>query len=387
MFGLVLATRSRIERFAASLTRPLEWSLVDRTLILAALPMLAYAVGTSLLAGDLRMGPPISEASQHLLSTAFEWGLGVVAGYAVIIALGVLLRHRRPASRAFVHLTLVYFSINTAIIGSFVRPFASAIWLSALGLAMLALLLLDHTDVFVAVGLFLVTLAVGAGRTLLDASRQPLNESTPDLVPSAWLTSRMAVFTVINAIVIVLLTALVISGWRAREARIRRLSNHDDLTGLANRRHLGTMLQAEFERARRYGRDLSCAIVDLDHFKQINDLHGHQVGDRVLESVARLVASSVRSSDTIARYGGDEFMIVLPETSSDGARELAERCRGAIAATAITAGPHTLRTTASVGIASLGHAEVRTVDDLIRITDDALYEAKEQGRDRTVVAS
>lgn len=202
-----------------------------------------------------------------------------------------------------------------------------------------------------------------------------------------WWQARMAVFTAVNSLLIVVLTSYIINRWRAREERIRQLSNHDDLTGLANRRHLGRMLLTEFERARRYGRHLSCAIVDLHHFRTVKDTHGHQVGDRLLEATARLVAQMTRRSDVIARYGGDEFMLVLPETPTEGAREFAERCRKTIEASSIECGGLIVRATASVGIGTIDHPDVHCVDDLIRITDKALYAAKEQGRNRVLIWS
>ncbi len=161
---------------------------------------------------------------------------------------------------------------------------------------------------------------------------------------------------------------------RAGEARI------DALTGIANRRALVDVLAAETYRARRFGHALSVVILDLDRFKQTNDVHGHAAGDRLLRAVGRLLASVVRESDTVARLGGEEFVAVLPETDLEGARRLAERLRLAIEE--CTVGE--MRITASFGVAALLADD--TSDSLLAAADAVLYRAKEKGRNRTECA-
>ena len=387
MGRLPARVRSRLTHFLEYVDRPLEWPLVDRALLLVALPMLAYALAAASLAWDFGRAPNPPASLRALVSAVFEWWLGVVAGYAALIAWGVALRHRSRDGRLFVNVTLIYFSVHAAILGAFLGPLSGPIWLSLIGFAVLSLLLFEHRDVFVALGVFLSVLGVMEWRGGVGYVFRLPSEGEVGGVAWYWWQARMAVFTAVNSLLIVVLTSYIISRWRAREERIRQLSNHDDLTGLANRRHLGRVLLTEYERARRYGRHLSCAIVDLDHFKTVNDTHGHQVGDCLLEATARLVAQLARRSDVIARYGGDEFMLVLPETPAEGAREFAERCRKAIEASIIECGALIVRTTASVGIGTIDHPEVHCVDDLIRITDKALYAAKEQGRNRVLIWS
>ncbi len=379
MGAIARILRARWEGFLTFVSRPLEWSRVDRALLLTALPMLGYAVGTAMVERDLLTGAVRGDI-RPLLVSGLEWARAVVAGYAVVVGGGLILRYRAPRSRLFVDLTLSYFAVDAVVMGILVGPYASPVWLSTVGVVVLGLLLLNHGDVLAAFVLFLLLSGAVGGRLT------PHRGLAAGYVPPGWWDTRMGVLTVMNALVVVGLSAYVIGRWRAREEMVRSLSNHDDLTGLANRRYLGAVLAREFERARRYGRPLSCAIVDIDHFKRVNDVFGHQAGDRVLQAVARRVASMVRVSDTVARYGGDEFMLVLPETSLEGAREVSERCRAAIAAVRVRVGAHDVGVTASVGITSVDHPAVHSVDDLIRITDATLYAAKERGRDRVEVA-
>ncbi|HEY8338899.1 MAG TPA: GGDEF domain-containing protein [Egibacteraceae bacterium] len=145
------------------------------------------------------------------------------------------------------------------------------------------------------------------------------------------------------------------------------------------------------ESAARCSRDLSLVILDIDHFKQVNDTYGHQAGDDVLVEVARRIRDSVRIPDVVARYGGEEFVVLLPGTGLEGAVATAERIRRAIGSTPIpmTRGfedqPEGLRVSASLGVASFG-VHGRTVSSLLRSADAAMYTAKTSGRDRVVAA-
>ncbi|MBL6945048.1 MAG: diguanylate cyclase [Rhodospirillales bacterium] len=172
--------------------------------------------------------------------------------------------------------------------------------------------------------------------------------------------------------------------------KIREMAVTDELTGLFNRRHFFEILGAEFGRARRYGRNVSCVLLDLDYFKKINDTHGHQAGDRVLKVTAEIMKANCRSSDVVARYGGEEFVILLAETQLNNAVRAAEKIRTAIEASPISIEDgKELRVTASLGVASVSlrsDPDISTAT-LIKITDDALYRAKQNGRNRVEGAS
>jgi diguanylate cyclase (GGDEF)-like protein len=165
--------------------------------------------------------------------------------------------------------------------------------------------------------------------------------------------------------------------------RFRILASTDELTGLFNRRRFFEELEREFQRHRRYGSALSLMMLDIDHFKRINDTLGHQAGDIVLREVAQLLAASVRRTDTVGRYGGEEFASLLPETRRDEAIEVAERFRAIVEARAFQYGEQRVTVTVSIGISIAGEA-TDTEGALIRAADDALYRAKSEGRNRVV---
>lgn len=160
------------------------------------------------------------------------------------------------------------------------------------------------------------------------------------------------------------------------------LSHTDGLTGLNNRRSMMETLDKEFERSTRKHSPLSLLMLDIDHFKKINDNFGHQLGDNVLQGLAILLKSFLRQYDMAARFGGEEFALILPETSSADALMVAERIRCGIEKLKIDGLPDDFRITASLGLATAPNDAMATADDLIREADYALYSAKRSGRNR-----
>jgi len=165
------------------------------------------------------------------------------------------------------------------------------------------------------------------------------------------------------------------------DRRNHRLASEDALTGTANRRAILDALEHEAERSRRGELPLSVLMLDLDHFKQVNDHHGHQVGDQVLRHVIDVARQALRAQDLIGRYGGEEFLIVLPDTPPEGARVLAERLRQRVAQSPWTNGPTPIPVTISIGVG--GSTDARAGGQaLIQQADAALYCAKARGRNR-----
>ncbi|NTW12389.1 MAG: diguanylate cyclase, partial [Anaerolineales bacterium] len=159
------------------------------------------------------------------------------------------------------------------------------------------------------------------------------------------------------------------------------LSVIDPLTELTNRRHFFEAARFEFERTHRYPRTLSVMMIDIDHFKNINDTHGHAVGDAALREVAARIKRSVRTVDIVARYGGEEFIVLMPETGLQKAGQVAERVRRSVANNPIADGNTSVTATLSIGVAEMDDKS-RNIDQLIVYADKALYEAKAAGRNR-----
>ncbi|MFL6549881.1 MAG: diguanylate cyclase [Povalibacter sp.] len=161
---------------------------------------------------------------------------------------------------------------------------------------------------------------------------------------------------------------------------IFRMTVTDGLTNVSNRKQLDTLLSEEIPRARRHGRDLSLLMLDIDHFKQINDSYGHLTGDSVLRGLANILQKRLRPNDKLGRYGGEEFCAILPETNLSSAVRIAEELRALVAAHSFVAEMTELRVTMSVGVAALNG--VMQAEQLYKSADEMLYEAKRTGRNR-----
>jgi diguanylate cyclase len=157
------------------------------------------------------------------------------------------------------------------------------------------------------------------------------------------------------------------------------LATHDDLTGVHNRRHFMTVVQREWDRARRYDTRAALLLIDADHFKRVNDLHGHLCGDELLRAMARVVGEQLRQADVLARFGGEELIVFLPHTDSLGALDVAERIRERVQGLSVTCRGATIGTTVSIGVAPM-RAELPSLDWMIHEADTALYAAKSDGR-------
>lgn len=165
----------------------------------------------------------------------------------------------------------------------------------------------------------------------------------------------------------------------AHQIELIKLASTDELTGLYNRRHFRAQLENELFRFTRYKTPLSIGLIDVDHFKKINDEYGHDAGDYVLKELGKLLRMQVRSTDTVARYGGEEFIISFPNTALFGAENFAERLRTSIESHFFYYDHMSIPVTVSVGIAE-AYSEIAHADTLLKLADKALYTAKKEGR-------
>jgi len=167
--------------------------------------------------------------------------------------------------------------------------------------------------------------------------------------------------------------------------RVETLAQLDSLTGLYNRRRFEMVFGTEFKRALRHELPLSCLVLDIDHFKAVNDTYGHQAGDQVLREMVKIIQQSIREIDTPARWGGEEFIILSPNTLKENAMTVGERLRRAVANHGFS-GVNNRRITVSIGIAGIPNPAMETMEQLIHASDLSMYEAKKGGRNMVVVA-
>jgi len=169
------------------------------------------------------------------------------------------------------------------------------------------------------------------------------------------------------------------------EKELKKQAITDYLTEVHNRRHFFDLSTIEYSKAVRYHRNIALMIIDIDHFKDVNDTFGHDVGDQALVHFSKLLKSNIRETDILARFGGEEFIVLLPETRCDSATQMAERIRKVIETTPFFASDKPIPLTMSAGVAGEGITkQVDSLEELIRKADDALYDAKRSGRNKVV---
>jgi two-component system, cell cycle response regulator len=191
----------------------------------------------------------------------------------------------------------------------------------------------------------------------------------------------------ISRFIIMLLAAAISLSLVSRSQRLLQLATSDSLTALFNRGYVDDRLAIELGRARRYGKLLTIAVIDADNFKALNDAHGHPVGDLVLQKIGAILRESCRQSDTVGRYGGEEFVVLLPETDMETAQRKVEYLRDLVARTPIELGAtrERVQITISAGLASFPH-DGQEAAELFALADERMFQAKREGRNRVVAA-
>lgn len=173
---------------------------------------------------------------------------------------------------------------------------------------------------------------------------------------------------------------------RKLEKELLGLATTDSLTKLYNRNYFLSRFEEEFEKAVRYKNNISCVMIDIDHFKNVNDNYGHQRGDEVLLQLSDILKINSRNIDIVGRYGGEEFIIILPQTDSESAYKFSERLRRVIKSNEFEVNHNKIiKITISIGVSSFPQSKVKSYSDLIQLADNALYSAKRKGRDKSVL--
>jgi diguanylate cyclase len=369
----------------------LNWGSVDKCILAAALTLPFLASYLAL--GRYLGGRPelVGYLDYTVLAVLVDVPTLVTIAWAALLVTGLAWRRRSADSVVLVHATIQLYAISNAFFIYCIGPYTSPLWLVLLGAGMIGFLIFPRRAVLLGLATLLL-LEAGAtlGERLDLIPYAPLMAGHPysatGRLASSWI-AYMGSVTFGATLIIWALFAYIITRWREQEARFRVLSITDGLTRITNRRHFMELFRQELERTQRYRGRLACLLVDLDHFKEINDTHGHLVGDEVLMAVARALRDSSRNLDVVARYGGEEFALLLPETDREAARHVAERYRKTLEQVRIASGASSVGVTASIGVACYPDDSASTVDELLQRADTALYRAKDLGRNRVVFAT
>lgn len=217
---------------------------------------------------------------------------------------------------------------------------------------------------------------------------QTYHSSETDLINGRWVLIAQQMYT--TGIIVTVCTDITRTkeaelAFRAAHSELERLAMTDDLTEVSNRRHFLAQLESERQRVLRYQHPVSLAVLDLDHFKQVNDRYGHPAGDAVLKHFAGLLRNHMRCEDVVGRIGGEEFALLMPETAPSGAQVVLERIRDALSQLRLNFIAPEFAYTFSAGIAELPSTESSACNHWIQVADQALYRAKTGGRNRTVL--
>ena len=203
----------------------------------------------------------------------------------------------------------------------------------------------------------------------------------PDFYQEGFTTTHFSemIMTFAPYLLVAYLTSLLAADLKHAREGLEQLSDTDELTGLKNRRAFNAALDSESKKATRYNRKFSVLMLDADDLKSVNDKHGHVVGDQLIVSIARVIRETLRETDVLARYGGDEFVVILTETAQERAIEVAERIRGAVENTSFNADGERVSSTISIGVSSFTQ-EATEEDGILIRADKKLYESKRKGK-------
>ncbi|MFI1987837.1 diguanylate cyclase [Actinoplanes sp. NPDC020271] len=353
------------------------------------LDALVMAISASILSWEFFIEPVAGDSDLSMSAKLTEAAYPILDLMLLILAIRLVLRSggRSPAVRLLLGYLLLMFAADTAyaIVGllggsNTTEPFTGATWVVSLGLLAAGALHPAMRD-FDSRSQVAAPDATPARLTLITCSVLMV----PGLQFGEHLAGR-AVNIPLTSAACAVMFLLVVARMAGLVAAQRRAADTDGLTGVRNRRFFEETLATECRRAARAGYSLGLLMIDIDHFKKINDTYGHPGGDRVLRELARRLATGARAGVTLARYGGEEFIAVIPHLTAAELLPLAERTRKAIADLPVEVTDQTLITvTASVGAATVP-GPVADPAELLRAADEALYAAKSAGRNRAVIA-
>lgn len=375
------------DRNPLPITDLLDWSDRDKSLLLSVLTgllMLGFLGWLLFTLHYTRFGEQfLSVQGAGLARDIFLFN---VIGWLLLICWGIALHKGKRHSVVYPNVCIHFFGFSFLGVGYVMGLYNPVMGLVLVGSPLTGFILFDFKRV--TCSLVIHTIMVLAIYALIVQGKlqyAPLLKADPvtkDLVSVYWVNSMIAFATPFLAIVFGF-TYVLLRRWQIREKQIRALAVTDPLTGLDNRRALFDQFSYELARSRRSGSPVSVCVMDLDHFKQINDRYGHVVGDQVLLMVAEVLRDCLRETDRIGRIGGEEFMLLMPETDQQGAQKVIERCRQRLNDTPVEVeGQAPFHISASFGVTCAGPGDTLGEEQLFTRADQALYQAKEAGRNR-----
>ena len=376
----MLLNRNLRLRLAAAL----EWSPVDKSLVLIALLIPLYF--QYLLWSAYVLNRPDRDALIHV-DVAHQFmqveAWLILAGISLAL-IGLALRRRWPNLQLYQYVVLQFYALSLVLMSYSIGTLSFCAGVVLLGGPIFGFILLDRLPVWLA---FITALAAIVGLSYASAfgyiPYAPVRMASADQTSELFWMNSTLFFAAPFLVFLALMADQMLAWWRVREARIHQLSRTDALTNLHNRRSILDLLDQELARIQRQPSPLAVVILDLDHFKKVNDTWGHPMGDRVLQIAARVLRDSLRETDHVGRYGGEEFMLILPNTSLSAAMTVLERCRQhLISAEVMTDCQSRLQITASFGLVCQDQTPQLTSQQLIHHADEALYSAKANGRNR-----
>lgn len=375
------------------ISNPLDWRPIERLIVLGVISQLLSIIFVVVIFLALAYQANNANAVQYLNVSVGIYMLICCASHLILNFVFTFLafgKRRKTHDWPLYTYEIVFSFVIMVLVLSYATGtyFSDGIVLLLFGLALCLPLvdldILTRVYIFAWIG-FIALMIVDFGELIVFAplfSLAPMDGLRPVF---GWHVLRVMISFLIF-FVLFFVTLPTTRRWREREDLYREMSNTDGLTRLANRRSFIDRSNVEFSKLKRMPGMVACIMIDLDYFKKINDNYGHQAGDKVLVKVAETLARNAREYDEVGRYGGEEFALLLPNTSKENAAKLAERIRVSIEEIPIDIGDKTLRVTASFGVAGYPAEGIENVDDLLKRADQALYKAKEKSRNVVVIA-
>jgi diguanylate cyclase (GGDEF)-like protein len=378
---------SRIQKLIHVYGNPMEWTAATKAALLLSMTLAVHL--QYFLWAYYQISELAPEVNHAYVNTAFiKENIAYLNGILVLslslLLLVLFFRKRFPDSEFHEYLASQYYAFTLSYFGYMVGTLSIATGVVIAGAPMVGFILFNRRAVMLA---FIVSIAAQWGVSYFTAlgelSYAPLviNLQEPNGSLSYFWLGTMYYFAAPHLIGLIVFAYHVLSLWRQREEEVRLLSLTDPLTRLSNRRSILSNLSREHERSRRHGPSFSLLLVDLDYFKKVNDTWGHPAGDQVLVEASKALKAGVRQNDHVGRYGGEEFLIILPGTDIEGAYQLAERCRKQLETLQIDiGGEEPITITGSMGLFCNEKNRDVSAEKMLHNADEALYKAKESGR-------